>query len=40
MRKIWGLKLERVLSFFFKKFETKYQLNYNYNFYYMVLKLR
>ncbi len=33
MKKIWGFKLERFKTFFFKTFETKYQLECNYNFY-------
>jgi len=33
MEKIWGFKLERVLKKFFKTFETKYQLEWNYSFY-------
>jgi hypothetical protein len=33
MKNIWGFKLERVFKKFFKTFETKYQLETNYNFY-------
>jgi hypothetical protein len=33
MKKIWGFKLARVLKLLYKTFETKYQLEYNYNFY-------
>jgi hypothetical protein len=33
MKKIWSFKLERGLNFFFKTFETNYQLECNYNFY-------
>ncbi len=34
-----GFEIGEGLSFFFKTFETKYLLNYNYNFCYMVLRL-
>jgi hypothetical protein len=32
MKKTWGFKLKRVLKKIFKTFETKYQLECNYNF--------
>ncbi len=33
MKNIWGFKLNRGKKTFFKTFETKYQLECNYNFY-------
>ncbi len=32
MKKMWGFKLKKVFNFFFNTFETKYQLECNYNF--------